>query len=116
MNAQERREYAAKKSREWHATPAGQAYERKKRERLFHPDWEVLPGPRKWSFSEDVHILLRTRSDAQLAKQFKATSPALRQRRYRLQRLLYTASHHSRIAYQQTEYARRLRKKVGNLV
>jgi hypothetical protein len=116
MTPKERRAYAAKKSRDWHASAAGQAYEKKRRERLFSPDWKLMPGPRKWRLNEDVAILLRILSDRQLARKYRVTMPALRQRRYRLQHLLYTSSSHALIAYHQSEYVRKLRKKVGNLI
>lgn len=69
-----------------------------------------MPGPRKWKFSEDVAILRRDLSDKDLAKKFATKIPGLRQRRYRLNRLLHAAQLHARLAADQIAYHRRLMK------
>lgn len=111
--AEERKAHAAKLSRAWYASPAGQAYQLVLRERLFHPEWKLLPGPRKWRFFEDVSILKRTKSDRELAIKFGITMPAVRQRRYRLNKLVWTAGQHSTIAGNQISYSLRLQKALA---
>lgn len=44
QTAEERKAHAVKLSRAWYASPAGQAYQLVLRERLFHPEWKLLPG------------------------------------------------------------------------
>lgn len=114
MTTQERKDHAAKLARAWYATPAGQAYQLIRRERLFAPDWQIQPGPRKWTFREDVQIMRRTKSDRQLAIKFKVTTPAVRQRRVRLNRLLLTAGLHTTIANGQIAYSIRLQNALSS--
>jgi len=113
MNAKQRKAHSAKLSRAWYRTPKGQAYQRTLRERLFSPEWKLLPGPRKWTFRDDVAVLSRTKSDRELAQAFGLTMPAVRQRRNRLNKLLWTAGQHSLVASGQISYSLRLQKALS---